>query len=152
MAINSLDLLSLNHYYGLQETLSSLEKGKNILVLVGTNRTSGKFHSMEFYLMKYEGFETEVESHDQHRYNRRVIISTFNWLFEDRDTYNISAEKEWEKHKLNIFGTHCMNFNYDREFELFLPSSSGSDLFLTIAVETRQGVATPQKPVNVITD
>lgn len=138
----STSCIDLGHYYRLQEKLSSLEKGRNIIVIA----------KGVYSLMKYEGFETEIEDHCNHRHNRHTTVVTFNWLFEDKNTYNSHAKKEWKRHKLNIFGTHCINFNYDHEFKLFLPSSKDSDLFFTIAAETMEGEIVSKTNVKVITD
>lgn len=122
---------ALSNYYRIQEVLGLLEKGKNVLV-----NASGSY-----FLMKYDGFELEMEPCNYHRHNRNVIIQTCNEL----------SGKEQNRHKLNIFGTHCLKFSYDAEFDLWLPSSSGSDIFITVARETGEGRVIPEV-VKIITD
>ena len=136
MDTSSLNLRALNHYYGLQETLSSLEKGKNIII-----KTEGKV-----FLMKYQHFDMEIELYNQFRYNRFTRIVDILLNEQPRPA------QEWRRHKLNVFGTHCLEFEYDKEFAIFIPSSKNSDVFITVAKETMEGCVIPDAIVEVITN
>ncbi len=112
-----------------------VEEGQNILLKMGNS----------YSLMKYEKSYTETESADSHRYNRHTRIHTGigDFLFantkEKKQKLNERRRREWKRHKGNVYGTHRLDFTFDEEFELFLPSSKDSDMFLTLARETSDG-------------
>jgi len=121
------------------QQLASIEQGQNMLLKVGAT----------YSLMKYEKHDVSVENHNTHRYNRHTSIVTSNWLLADTEEKRRElAEKqrrEWKRHKGNIYGTHRLDFAFDEEFEIFLPSSADCDMFLTLARETAKGEVVPRE-------
>ncbi len=121
------------------QQLASVEQGQNILLKVGAT----------YSLMKYEEYDVSVEQHSVHRLNRHTSIVTSNWLLantnEKREELTARERREWKRHKLNVYGTHRLDFSLDEEFGIFLPSSADCDMFLTFARETIDGEIVPRE-------
>jgi len=137
------------------QQLSPIKEGQNILLCVGG----------VYSLMKYEYHKTETEGYHRHRYNRHGFINTalgdllLPKTSEERRKADERRRREWKRHKGNIYGTHRLDFSLDEEFNLFLPSSTSRDIFLTLARETSSGEIVPRDDVveiisgdNLITD
>lgn len=131
-----MDLTKQNTLKKIVEKLHTIKPRENILLKVGQT----------YSLIKYESFDTEVENHNIHRYGRNMSIRTSNYLIakmedDEEKLLEIKAKQkaEHKRHKCNVYGTHCIDFQFDKEFELFLPSSFRNDKFLTIAYETSDG-------------
>lgn len=118
---------------------TGLDAGENILVREG-NRYS---------LLKFEKYDVEIEPCDVHRYNRGTWFGTSNLLLArtraDREAVLEQQRKEWKRLKGNVYGTHRLDFEFDSEFGIYLPSSSGRDLFLFLARETSDGAVFPRE-------
>ncbi len=131
----------------LNKKLALIEAGQNILLKVGNT----------YSLMKYEGHNAEIEKHNIHRFSRNLKIMTSNWHFADtkkkQQKLIKKQHREWKRYKGNIYGTHRLDFTFDEEFGIFLPSSDGRDMFLTLARETFDGDIVPRKDViDIISD
>ncbi len=133
----------------LKQKIGSISEGQNVLLKVGNT----------YSLMKYEGYETEIESHSSHRRSRYCIINTTigDFYFADtKEKRHKLAERhrnEWRRHKGNVYGTHCLDFVFDEEFEIYLPCSNDRDLFLTLARETSDGEIVPREDtIDIVMD
>ncbi len=116
---------------------SGILKGTNILFDFGNS----------LKLLKYEGNSLEVMEPNTFSYSRHVTLMTFPKSFFDNKKTNeeksLPAKQEknlLKKLQANILGTHMLDFNLDEEFGIWLPSSYGKDLFLTIAGKYKDGV------------
>jgi hypothetical protein len=118
---DSTDLL-FNQY---TNQLSELRKGDNVLVIHGEEK-------QKISLIKFESFSAEEEEWNVFRMGRGLTIPSFGFGSDEKSDRR-------KKHKLNILGTHRIDFALDKEFGVFFPSSMQSDLFLTLARETGEG-------------
>ncbi|MFT5360039.1 MAG: hypothetical protein ACI88L_000517 [Candidatus Paceibacteria bacterium] len=100
--------------------LSRLEVGANLLVIRDGVR----------YLMKYESFGTLEEKSNVFSFNRHYNMP-------GRSLYPDGTLDDRLKHKLHIYGTHMIKFVRDEEFDLLMPSSEISDIFLILAKESK---------------
>ena len=108
----------------------------------------------KFCLLKYEGHDFEVLDCNSHRVNRNSYVSTFNWFLartkEERRKIEERQNREWKRYQGNIYGTHCLDFEMDEEFGIYLPSSSRRDVFITLATESVDGKVTPMQSIEII--
>ena len=127
------------------EQLASVNPGDNVLYKVDN----------VYSLLKYERHDTSIENHDVHRYSRHASFVTSDWLLADtnekRQRLTEQQQKERRRYKSNIYGTHGLEFKQDQEFDLYLPSSEKSDLFLTVARENNEGEATQTEHIIEVT-
>jgi hypothetical protein len=105
-----------------------LAKGDNLLFEFG-NRIS---------LLKYEGAEIGSRDPLRVRANRHTNFYCIgNWLMPKEDdpfTHRDPQKRIVEKARIEILGSHRIDFRYDDEFDIYLPSSEGhTDLYLTLA-------------------
>lgn len=116
-----------------ENQLEGLQGGENILV----------FYQGRYSLIKYESHKFEEEPWNNHRHSRFVVMGDMSLLVdrtkEEKEKTANRMYCEYKRHKLNIYGTHCLDFSFDEEFQFYLPSSSGSDIFLTLLNENKDG-------------
>lgn len=126
-------------------TLKSFGKGTNILFDFGES----------VVLLKYETHGFELLRGSVHTYNRHTVFVAMNFLFANSQDEEIDSLQKMVKYKLqgNFYGTHRLDFEFDGEFGIYLPFSSGQDLFLTLGEEMFDGtVEAKNEAVQVLTD
>ncbi len=115
------------------DELEGLQKGDNIVICYQDN----------YYLIKYESFDLEEEPWDRHRHSRFLTMGDMSLLVDDTEEEKEKTSNrmyhEHKRHKLNVYGTHCLDLSFDEEFQIYLPSSSRRDLFLTLVNENKDG-------------
>ncbi len=116
-----------------KEILRPLAKGANLLFDFGKR----------LVLLKYEEHGFRILRHNEHTHNRHVTFVSMGCLFppsEVKERRIVPKGKNvWRKAQGDIYGTHRLDFNYDEEFGVYLPSSSDRDLFLYLAGELDDG-------------
>lgn len=117
--------------------LASIRAGQNLLVVVDG----------VYSLLKYERHDDEKEDFYNHRISRSSSISTvlselLPCTKEERAERDKRRRKERTKLKGNIYSTHRLDFTLDEEFGIYLPSSSGRDMFLVLATRAEDGEIT----------
>lgn len=132
----------------IKQVTEPLEKGQNILVQFGDTVS----------LLKYEGFGIGSPNPLNVRANRHTSIMCLGNLF-NRDpndplTHKDPTKKIIEKARIEVFGTHRIDFNLDQEFGIYLPSAeSHTDLYLTLANKFGDGhIEKTVGKINVIAD
>jgi hypothetical protein len=122
----------------IKNTFKTLDKGKNILIQTG-NKIS---------LLKYYGVEIGNKDPLLVRMNRHTSIQCMNFLFpENKDDPYIHkdlSKRIIEKARLEILGTHRLDFTLDEEFDFYMPSANdNTDLYLTLAQKYGDGRIEP---------
>lgn len=118
----------------IKKIIESSQKGENILVEIGN----------QFSLLKYD--DVEVGSSDPLiiRMNRHTSVHCIGNILMPREndpyTHKDPSKRITAKARLDILGTHRIDFNFDNEFELYFPSAnSHTDLYLTLANQFKDG-------------
>ncbi len=116
-----------NHIYTLSE-------GDNVLINADN----------KFYLTKFEDFEINLSKPNSKRLNRGVNIRVFD--FSKRAKPEAIA-------RLDVLGSHCIEFDFDEEFNLHLPSSNINDVYLDVAhINKDDSISNVFNNINIITD
>ena len=131
------------------ELFSNIKRETNILFDFGDS----------VRLLKYEGGEFHALDPDVYSWNRYTNVlafpeSYFNTLMDEEKTSPTPQKtiKPVEKKlQANILGTHMLNFDFDNEFKMYLPSSNAQDIFLTIALKYRNGDIEKTEKLPIIT-
>jgi hypothetical protein len=134
--------------------MKGLEKGDNLLVDTGDTIS----------LIKYENFDVSANNPLQQRVNRHVNLMCMGNVIRPYWAQSGEGKKKWDEEqadhpfthidlakrinkqiKANFYGTHRIDFTFDREFGIYLVDSDNIDLYLNIANEyangdVRQGV------------
>jgi hypothetical protein len=129
------EIASLDHVLlPVKETIEPLQKGENILIEAG-DRIS---------LLKYEGAEIGSSDPLSIRVNRHTsVLCLGNILMptsNDPYTHRDRSKRITKNARIEILGTHRIDFTLDEEFGIYLPSAdSHTDLYLTLANEFGDG-------------
>ena len=112
----------------IKETVEPLQKGENILVEAGN----------QISLLKYEGAEVGSSDPLSVRMNRHTSVYCIGNILmpseNDPYTHKDPSKRITAKARVEILGTHRIDFNFDDEFGVYLPSAdSHTDLYLTLA-------------------
>ena len=112
----------------IKETVEPLQKGENILVEAGN----------QISLLKYEGDEVGSSDPLSVRMNRHTSVYCIGNILmpseNDPYTHKDPSKRITAKARVEILGTHRIDFNFDDEFGVYLPSAdSHTDLYLTLA-------------------
>lgn len=107
----------------LVEKLDALKRGQNVLLNFGKSLS----------LIKYEAYKFELLDSISHSINRHVtIVCIGNLIFNDKKAKKPVSEKIREKTQVNIYASHCLDFEFDEEFAEFFPLSCRQDVFLLL--------------------
>lgn len=111
-----------------KETIQPLEEGENVLIEYGNTIS----------LLKYEGAEIGSNDPLKVRANRHTNVYCLgNLLFPQKGdplTDPDPSKKIEEKARAEILGTHRIDFNFDDEFGIHIPSAEQhTDLYLELA-------------------
>lgn len=136
-----LGLARFNEGFGL------IKPGQNLLVVVNG----------VYSLLKYESHDTETEDYYTHRLGRNggmstVLAELLPYTEKERQEREERKRKEHKRLKGNIYGSHRIDFTFDEEFGIYLPSSSSfsSDLYFTLATASIDGkIEMSGKPVDI---
>jgi hypothetical protein len=115
--------------------LETLVKGENLIVDNGN----------ELALLKFEDVKVGSFEPNEVRLDRSILIRC---MIDD-------AQKDiTEKAKIEIYATHRINFTFDEEFGIYLPSSDiNTDLFLNLADRYKDGsIKRRYKQLSIISD
>ncbi len=122
--VSSLD----NMLSPVKQIIEPLDKGQNVLIQFGDTVS----------LLKYEGAEIGSTDPLNVRANRHTNIMCIGNLLMPRDndpyTHRDSSKRITEKARVEILRTHRIDFDFDKEFGIYLPSAENhTDLYLTLA-------------------
>ncbi len=126
---NSNEVESLdNMLLPVKQVVEPLEKGQNILIQFGDSVS----------LLKYEGAEIGSSDPLRVRANRHTSIMCIGNILMPQEgdpyTHKDPSKRITAKARIEILGTHRLDFDFDQEFGLYLPSAeSHTDLYLTLA-------------------
>jgi len=132
----------------IKESFETLQKGENILVEAG-NKIS---------LLKYDGLESGPADPLLVRVNRHTRVHCIGNIFaknkDDPYTHEDPSKRIIEQAKVDILGTHKMNFTLDKEFGIYLPSADmANDLYLNMANKFADGrIEKVSDKLNIISD
>lgn len=103
-------------------------------------------HGGDYALVRYQAHDTEIETGNDHRLNRRMYAVDSSQLWETRP-----RNRSTDRLKGNVYGTACLRFAWDEEFDIFLPTAYSPDTFVRLANrDTAGNVVASHEPVSVI--
>ena len=128
------DISFQNLPISLTQSLDTIQKGENILIET-ENKTT---------LMKYEGAKLGSQDPLRIRTNRNTSLVCMGNLFmpreDDPHTHKDPSKRIIKKLRAEILGTHRIDFIFDNEFEIYMPSAENhTDLYLTLANKYANG-------------
>ncbi len=132
----------------LQRSVEPLEKGQNVLFEFGDTVS----------LLKYEGAQIGSSDPLVHRANRHTNIVCMGNILMPRENdpyiHKDPAKRIIEKARAEFLGTHRIDFTFDKEFGIYLPSAdSHTDLHLDLARKYADGrVEKNYDVVNIVAD
>ncbi|OHB18517.1 MAG: hypothetical protein A2854_00085 [Parcubacteria group bacterium RIFCSPHIGHO2_01_FULL_56_18] len=93
----------------------------------------------EYALMRYQSHCTEVEKDNVYRMHRGMYIGSASRLLEAHNKDAAPRVRDTDRYKGNIFASKCLKFEYDPEFDIYLPTAWHPDVFVRLATRYSDG-------------